>query len=215
MPSQQAWRGLVALPEIEAVGRALVNLYRRHGYILSTVSMEIDEAGTMLGTPSYMSPEQFMGQTVDARTDLYSAGVMLYQLLTGEKPFEGGLTAIMHKVLNTEPPPSVLSVTVLPAFDAGVRKAFAGKPETGEISREAADFADGEATVVAPRRPVSAPPPPLEEAPASMPAAAPMGAKRSPNFALLAGLAGVGAPQAALNAALNSLPNPSQLTNRN
>jgi serine/threonine protein kinase len=67
-------------------------------------SSSMTQAGTMLGTPSYMSPEQFMGQTVDARTDLYSSGVLLYQLLTGEKPFEGGLTAIMHKVLNTEPP---------------------------------------------------------------------------------------------------------------
>jgi serine/threonine-protein kinase len=93
-------------------------------------SSSMTQAGTMLGTPSYMSPEQFMGQTVDARTDLYSSGVMLYQLLTGEKPFEGGLTAIMHKVLNTEPPPpSALSVNVSHSFDAVVQKAMAKRPE--------------------------------------------------------------------------------------
>ncbi|HET9018818.1 MAG TPA: serine/threonine-protein kinase, partial [Acetobacteraceae bacterium] len=81
------------------------------------------QAGTMLGTPTYMSPEQFMGQTIDARTDLYSAGVLLYQLLTGEKPFEGSVTAIMHKVLNVEPPaPSALSVSATPALDAIVRR---------------------------------------------------------------------------------------------
>jgi len=70
-----------------------------------------------------------MGQTVDARTDIYSSGVMLYQLLTGEKPFEGGLTALMHKVLNTEPlPPSALSVTLPHAFDAVVARAMAKRP---------------------------------------------------------------------------------------
>jgi serine/threonine protein kinase len=88
------------------------------------------QAGTVLGTPAYMSPEQFMGQVVDARTDVYSAGVLLYQLLTGERPFEGGLTAIMHKVLNTDPPaPSELAVTVPNALDAVVKRAMAKRPD--------------------------------------------------------------------------------------
>jgi serine/threonine protein kinase len=88
------------------------------------------QAGTMLGTPAYMSPEQFMGQVVDARTDVYSAGVVLYQLLTGERPFEGGLTAIMHKVLNTEPPaPSELAVTTPSSLDAVVKRAMAKRPD--------------------------------------------------------------------------------------
>ena len=56
----------------------------------------------ILGTPSHMSPEQFMGQTVDGRSDLFSAGVILYELLTGEKPFSGTATTIMHKVLTGE-----------------------------------------------------------------------------------------------------------------
>lgn len=93
-------------------------------------SSSMTQAGTMIGTPSYMSPEQFMGQTVDARTDLYSCGVLMYQLLTGEKPFEGSVTSVMHKVLNTEPPaPSVLSVAVPAALDAVVAKAMAKRPE--------------------------------------------------------------------------------------
>jgi hypothetical protein len=88
------------------------------------------QAGTMLGTPAYMSPEQFRGEAVDARTDVYSAGVLLYQLLTGERPFEGGLTTIMHKVLNTEPPPpSQLAGTVPRAVDAVVQKAMAKRPQ--------------------------------------------------------------------------------------
>ncbi len=88
------------------------------------------QAGTMLGTPAYMSPEQFRGEVVDARTDVYSAGVVLYQLLTGERPFEGGLTAIMHKVLTTEPPvPSQLAGTCPPSMDAVVKRAMAKRPD--------------------------------------------------------------------------------------
>lgn len=92
-------------------------------------SSSMTQVGTMLGTPAYMSPEQFMGQAADARTDLYSAGVLLYQLLTGEKPFDGGLTAIMHKVLHTDfVMPSALSVAVTPALDEVVRRATAKRP---------------------------------------------------------------------------------------
>jgi serine/threonine-protein kinase len=135
-------------------------------------SSSMTQVGTILGTPAYMSPEQFMGQTVDARTDIYSAGVVLYQLLTGERPFDGSMTAIMHKVLNTEPPlPSQLSVTAPSALDDVVAKAMSKRPEQRFAS--AAEFArslraaseggavtdagavtlagDAEATMVAPR----------------------------------------------------------------
>jgi serine/threonine-protein kinase len=88
------------------------------------------QVGTVMGTPSYMSPEQLRGETVDARADIWASGVMLYQLLTGEKPFDGGLAALMHKALHTEPvPPSQLSVTTPRAFDAVVAKALAKRPE--------------------------------------------------------------------------------------
>jgi len=93
-------------------------------------SSNLTQAGMVLGTPSYMSPEQFMGQTVDGRSDLFSAGVILYQLLTGEKPFTGSLTTIMHKVLQEQPlPPSTLNVQVPRAFDAVVQKALAKRPD--------------------------------------------------------------------------------------
>lgn len=168
-------------------------------------SSSMTQAGTMLGTPSYMSPEQFMGQTVDARTDLYSSGVLLYQLLTGEKPFDGGLTAIMHKVLHTEPPaPSALSVSVTSAMDAVVRKAMAKRPEnrfdsasdfasalreaheakpapTESFSLGTEDFADSEATMVAPRRLAEA-----AQTPPSTPPAA-QKARKGLNPALLGG----------------------------
>ncbi|WP_413895485.1 serine/threonine protein kinase [Rhodoferax sp.] len=90
---------------------------------------ELTQVGTVMGTPSYMSPEQFMGQTVDSRTDIFSCGVILYQFLTGEKPFTGNTTTIMYKVLNEEPlAPSMLNVALPPAFDAVVKKAMAKSP---------------------------------------------------------------------------------------
>jgi len=93
-------------------------------------SSNLTQAGSVLGTPAYMSPEQFMGQTIDGRSDLFSAGVILYQFLTGEKPFTGQLTTIMHKVLREEPiAPSELNVQVPPAFDPVVRKALAKRPD--------------------------------------------------------------------------------------
>ena len=93
-------------------------------------SSNLTQVGTVMGTPSYMSPEQFMGQTVDGRSDLFSAGVILYQLLTGERPFTGSLTTIMHKVLQEQPlPPSTLNVQVPRRFDDVIRKALAKRPE--------------------------------------------------------------------------------------
>ncbi len=93
-------------------------------------SSNLTQAGSVLGTPSYMSPEQFMGQTVDGRSDLFSAGVILYQFLTGEKPFTGALTTIMHKVLKEEPAaPSALNVQVPRPLDALMRKALAKRPD--------------------------------------------------------------------------------------
>ncbi len=93
-------------------------------------SSVLTQAGTIVGTPAYMSPEQFMGETINARSDIYGAGILLYQLLTGERPFDGTISAVMHKVLSTEAPaPSAMSVHVPPAFDAVVRRAIAKRPE--------------------------------------------------------------------------------------
>ncbi|MBG9388231.1 serine/threonine protein kinase [Caenimonas sp. DR4.4] len=91
---------------------------------------ELTQTGTVLGTPSYMSPEQFTGQPVDGRSDLFSCGIILYQLLTGEKPFTGeSTTTIMYKVLREEPvPPSQLNVSIAPSLDAVIRKALAKAP---------------------------------------------------------------------------------------
>jgi serine/threonine-protein kinase len=105
-------------------------------------SSTLTQAGTVLGTPSYMSPEQFMAQRVDPRSDLFSAGAILYELLTGEKAFPGNaFSTIMHKVLKEEPPPpSELNVLVTPHFDLVVRKALSKRPDARY--QNAAEFAD-------------------------------------------------------------------------
>ena len=102
---------------------------------------ELTQAGTVMGTPSYMSPEQFMGQTVDGRSDIFSCGVILYQFLTGEKPFTGNTTTIMYKVLREEPlPPSTLNLTLPAAWDAVVKKAIAKNP--ADRFQSAREFSD-------------------------------------------------------------------------
>ena len=97
--------------------------------------------GTMLGTPAYMSPEQWRGDAhIDARSDIYASGVLLYHLLTGVRPFEGSQQAIMHKVFNEDPkPPSDVSIQAPPELDRVVLKAIARRAEDRYAS--AADFA--------------------------------------------------------------------------
>ena len=104
-------------------------------------SVERTQAGTMVGTPAYMSPEQITGGTIDRRTDVFSAGIILYQFLTGEKPFTGsGAWTIAKKIIQEEPPvPSSLNNAVTPLFDAVVNKALAKDPD--QRYQSAKDFA--------------------------------------------------------------------------
>jgi len=114
------------------------------------------QVGTTLGTPAYMSPEQIMGLPVDGRSDLFSAGVILYQFLTGERPFSGTSTTTMRKVLEENPlPPSRFNVQAPAAMDAVVQKALAKRPEerfqtAGEFAAALNAAAHGEMTASPP-----------------------------------------------------------------
>jgi len=93
-------------------------------------SSQLTETGAVLGTPAYMSPEQFLGLPVDARSDLFSVGVICYQMLTGDRPFTGSPTTIMQKVLRQDPvEPSVLNPTLSAAWDDLIKRALAKKPD--------------------------------------------------------------------------------------
>ena len=71
-----------------------------------STSQHMTVAGTVVGTPSYMSPEQIQGKPVDGRSDQFSLAVIAYEMLTGEKPFVGEpLPSLLYKVVHDEPPP--------------------------------------------------------------------------------------------------------------
>lgn len=75
----------------------------------------VTQTGSVMGTPSYMAPEQIMGQPVDGRSDLFSAGVLLYELLSGKKPFQGDSpTAVVYQIMNGEPVPLQESIPDVP-----------------------------------------------------------------------------------------------------
>ena len=93
-------------------------------------SSTLTQMGAVIGTPSYMSPEQFRGESVDGRADLFAAGIVLYQMLTGVRPFSGAASAVMHQIMNVTPAnPSQLQPSLNPAFDAVVHKAIAKKAD--------------------------------------------------------------------------------------
>ncbi|HEV3041411.1 MAG TPA: protein kinase [Candidatus Angelobacter sp.] len=87
--------------------------------------------GQVLGTPNYMSPEQVKGKPLDGRSDLFSFGVILYEMITGEKPFVGqNVTTIIYKIVNESPiSPRDLDVTVHPGLSAVVTKTLAKSPD--------------------------------------------------------------------------------------
>ncbi|MCX7961347.1 MAG: serine/threonine protein kinase [Burkholderiales bacterium] len=102
---------------------------------------ERSAAGTMVGTPAFMSPEQIQGGKIDRRTDIFSAGVVFYQMLTGEQPFTGaGAWTVAKKIMQDDPaPPSAVVKNVSPAFDSIVARALAKDP--AQRFQTAAEFA--------------------------------------------------------------------------
>ncbi len=136
---------------------------------------ELTMDGTVLGTPAYMSPEQCVGRPSDHRSDLFSTGVVFYELLTGEKPFVGSVEALTHQICQVEPraPSTIAMLPLPPAIDSLFAKALAKSPDAR--FQHARDFrlALGEALVSADPNAASpemtllnlptVPPPPLVE----------------------------------------------------
>src|SRR5256712_4738919 len=91
----------------------------------------VQQTAHVMGTPSYMSPEQVKGRAVDGRSDIFSLGVMLYEMVTGEKPFPGqNITTVIYKIVNEDPvPPRQIDPTIHPGISAVTMRALAKEPE--------------------------------------------------------------------------------------
>ncbi len=91
----------------------------------------VQQTAHVMGTPSYMSPEQVKGRAVDGRSDIFSLGVMLYEMVTGEKPFPGqNITTVIYKIVNEEPvPPRQIDPSIHPGISAVIMKALAKEPD--------------------------------------------------------------------------------------
>ncbi len=122
-------------------------------------SSTITAHGSVVGTPSYMSPEQFMGSQVDQRSDIFSTAIVAYEMLTGKRPFHGGNSAeIMYRVLNEQPtPPTAVNPSVPPGIERVIWRALSKPPEhrfgsaTDFVQALAAGTGDTEAaTIIAP-----------------------------------------------------------------
>lgn len=100
---------------------------------------QLTQAGSVLGTPHYMSPEQCMGQELDHRSDIYSLGVVLFEMLAGVVPFNSPTSSavIIQHVSQAPPPLRVLNVSISPELEAVVLRALAKAPEERPQSAKA------------------------------------------------------------------------------
>ena len=110
-------------------------------------SSSMTKTGVAMGTPNYISPEQLQGLEIDGRSDLFSLGIVTYELLLGRRPFKGqNLTNLIYQVLNTEPTvPSKINPRIPPLFDMIDKKALQKAPadryqNAKEIASALSDF---------------------------------------------------------------------------
>src|SRR5271154_2334039 len=102
-------------------------------------STQVCGSGSVMGTPAYLSPEQILGNSQDTRSDLFSLGIVLYQMSCGVRPFDGSsVSAVCAQIISCQPPPpSHHNPSLPPAFDRVVMRCLAKDPESRYPSAEA------------------------------------------------------------------------------
>ena len=94
-------------------------------------SSTLTQVGDIMGSPGYMSPEQFTGEDIDARSDVYSSGIIAYELLTGRRPFLGSNVEVMRQVISERPAsPSEYNAEISVQLDWAVLKALNKQPDS-------------------------------------------------------------------------------------
>jgi serine/threonine-protein kinase len=122
--------------------------------VLGTAALELTAAGQIIGTPAYMAPEQILSRPVSAATDVYACGTMLYELMSGTLPFEGGTSPIAQLAAKVDKPPrplrdirpdvaAPLADVVMKAIATDPADRFHSAAEFGEALAEAATLAFG------------------------------------------------------------------------
>ncbi|HEY0511995.1 MAG TPA: serine/threonine-protein kinase, partial [Thermoanaerobaculia bacterium] len=107
-------------------------------------STELTMAGSVMGSPQYLSPEQIRGEDLDGRSDIFSLGVVLYEILSGKRPFDGDtITTLVYQILHKEPPPVSELRAVPPRLEELLRHMLAKSRDerlatAGEAARELA-----------------------------------------------------------------------------
>jgi serine/threonine-protein kinase len=130
---------------------------------VETSTSVMTTAGQIFGSPSYMSPEQVAGNEVDSRSDLYSLAVVAYEVLTGQRPFQGtSLTSIIYKVMSEVPaPPRKWNAALPNRYDEVFGRALAKDPErryaTGLEFLAALDFKEFDIALASAAEPAAAP----------------------------------------------------------
>lgn len=168
---------------LEPDGRVVITDF---GIARLTFEPTLTADGQIFGTPSYMSPEQVTGKGIDSRSDLFSLGVMLYEMIAGRKPFTGdSVITITYNIMNMEPPP----VAGAPSgVDLIIRKAMSKEP--GRRYGSAAEMAEDLRRVAQgapPKYATAVPPPRARPSPAPVRAAPIPAAPRGPAPAPAAG----------------------------
>jgi eukaryotic-like serine/threonine-protein kinase len=155
---------------VDAEGRAKVTDFG----IARAGASDMTQTGSIMGTAQYLSPEQAQGHAVSAQSDIYSVGIILYEMLTGRVPFEGesAVTIALKQVSEHPVAPSQLNPAVTPALEATVMRALAKDPAQRYPDADAfiaalqgQDVPPTEATAVAAAPPPPPPPPVLAREP--------------------------------------------------